>query len=128
MELAEDPGLYMNGTDVGIQLCRVVRLEADGTTTPLSDCIDGLRAVSPSGQWALTDDLRLVDVATGEQRYLAEVPVSPTPYGFDKVHWDGEDSLLFPVGALLVRCSTSTATCERATRSEQLPRGSVSLP
>jgi hypothetical protein len=127
-ELADDPGLYVNGTDVGIQRCRVVRLLADGTTTPLSGCIDGLRSVSPSGQWALTDDLRLVDVATGEQSYLAGTPVSPTPYGFDKVHWDGEDSLLFPVGSLLVRCTTSTATCERATRSEQLPQGSVSLP
>ena len=126
--LAQLPGTFANGTDVGLKGCHVVRLSTEGTTATLSECIDGLRAVSPSGRWALTDDLRLVDVATGASRYLAGSAVHPIPYAFDKVRWDGDQSLMFPVGALLVRCDTSTVTCERATDEHELQDGRLALP
>jgi len=127
VDLDRDPGSYPNGTDVGYHGCRVVRLSAAGVT-PMSDCISGLRSVSPSGRWALTDDLRLVDVGTGESRYLAGAPVDPEPYAYDKVWWDGDDSLLVPVFAQLVRCDTATLTCERATAGDELQDGRFALP
>ncbi len=127
VDLDGDPGIYPNGTDVGYRGCRVVRLSADGVT-PISDCIDGLRSVSPSGRWALTADLRLVDVTTGESRYLAGGPVHPEPYSYDKAWWDGDDSVLIPVFAHLVRCDTATGACERATEGDELRAGRFALP
>jgi hypothetical protein len=122
------PGRFANGTDIGLKHCSVVRLTSAGTTTPLSSCIEGVRSVSPAGGWALTRDLRLVEVATGRSRFLAQVPVDPRPSAYDTVWWDGETSLLFPVGVHLVRCDTATATCERATDGTELRDGVLALP
>jgi hypothetical protein len=114
VDLDGDPGVYPNGTDIGLHGCRAVRLSASGAT-PVSDCIQGVRSISPSGRWALTADLRLVDVETGDSRYLAGAPVKPLPFAYDKVHWDGDESLLLPVFGRLVRCGTVTGECTRAT-------------
>jgi hypothetical protein len=120
--LPDFPGQFPNGTDIGLDGCEVVRLDATGATTPISQClVDGqrrssfLRSVSPSGRWALSRDLGLVDTVTGETRYLAGAPVDPSPYAFDKVWWDGDSHLLLPIFGRLVRCDTATASCELAT-------------
>jgi hypothetical protein len=121
-QLAGFPGIFPNGTDVGMRAqdgndaCGdVLHMSGSGAVTALSSgCIPRLWAVSPSGRWALTYDLRLVDVRTGRSRFLAGGPAGPPLDAGDKVRWDGERSLLFPVGTQLVRCHTATATCERA--------------
>jgi hypothetical protein len=126
-EVAAYPGVFPNGTDVGIDDCGVVWLTTS-VSTPLSECRDDLRSVSPTGRWSLTNDLRLVEIATGDSRYLAGGPVRPVPDANDKVHWDGDGTLLFPVGALLVRCDAATAMCERATDGHELKDGRLALP
>jgi len=121
------PGSFKNGTDIGIKHCSVVKLTRAGRTTPLSTCIHGVRSVSPSGRWALTRDLHLVEVASGRSRALTPAPLDPLPGAYEKVWWDGESSLVLPIGPRLVRCATATARCERASDPE--PRaGGLSLP
>jgi hypothetical protein len=123
--LAADPGVFGHGSDVAMDACsNVVRLAADGTTSPVSPhCLGSLWAVSPSGRWAITPDLELVDVSTGAARSLADRSIVAV-HRYDRVWWNGDDSVLFPAGDWLVRCEIETAACEQVAG----PLTSLSLP
>lgn len=126
--LAAFPGSFASGTDIGIKHCSIVRLTRSGRTSPLSACIEGVRWVSPTGRWALTRDLRLVEVASGRSRTLTPAPVDPLPGAYVQVWWEGDRSLLVPIGTHLVRCVTATARCERAADTPGLRDGVLALP
>jgi hypothetical protein len=123
--LTGDPGVFAQGSDVAMDSCsNLVRLAADGTTSPVSPhCLGRLWAVSPSGRWAITPALELLDVSTGEVRPLADRSIVPV-HRYDRVWWNGDDTVLFPAGDWLVRCDIGTAACEQVAG----PVTSLSLP
>lgn len=123
--LSSDPGVFASGSDVAFDECgTVTRLGADGTLTRISPhCVLGAWSVSPSGHWAITPDLQLVDVTTGAERSLADRGVSPA-HRYQKVWWNGDDTVLFPAGDRLVRCEVETAACEQVAG----PDKGLSLP
>jgi hypothetical protein len=123
--LAADPGVFADGSDIAMDSCSsLVRLAADGTTSPVSPhCPGRLWAVSPSGRWAITPDLELVDVSSGEARRLADRSIVPV-HRYDRVWWNGDDSVLFPAGDWLVRCDIEAVACEQVAG----PLPSLSLP
>ena len=123
--LRSNPGEFATGSDVAIDVCsNVVRLTADGTITRLSSgCGRGLWSVSASGRWAITPDLRIIDVATGVARRFSDRRAT-VAYRYQNVWWDGDQSVLFPADDWLVRCYVDTATCEQIAG----PENSLSLP
>lgn len=125
-----NPGAYPDGTDIGIRASddgctEVVEIHPEGAVTPVSGrCFHGLLTVSPEGSRVVTADLRVLDVATGQARQLADPPLSSEIYSFEDVTWvdDTEFLLPVPVGtdgarARVVRCNTTTVRCEAATGS-----------
>jgi hypothetical protein len=118
--LGSDPGVFDTGSDLAVDQCgTITRLGADGTLTRVSPhCVLGSWSMSPSGRWVVTPALTLVDVATGQTRDLADREVSPA-HRYQRVWWNGDDSVLFREGDWLVRCDLTTFSCERAAGPEK---------
>jgi hypothetical protein len=76
----------------------------------------GSWSLSPTGRWVITPALKLVDVATGEERDLADRAVSPA-HRYERVWWNGDDSVLFPAGDWLVRCPYRLGRSRRLAKS-----------
>ncbi len=99
-----NPGAYVHGTDVGLREGRsgcteVVRIDTAGVVRQLgSDCVPDLLSISPDGSEAVTTDLRVVDVETGETTNLSETPLDHL-YGFLDVDWLDNDEFLVSVPA-----------------------------
>ena len=110
----------------------MVQLDAEATITVIYQICDGtsLKTVSPGGRWAITADLRLIDLHSGTIAPLDNANVSRMNVWKDS-RWLSEDQVLLtitppeadgpPTRALLVRCQLPTNTCERATQALSVP-------
>lgn len=108
-----------------------------GTRTPLS--------VSPDGHLAVTSRLHLVDAATGAITDPLNLPATVAAGWNRDVWWEGNNTVLFPLfgqalsrddqgqidgprSAVLVRCTVTTGTCQRAgTRLQLSPSEDLQL-
>jgi hypothetical protein len=138
------PGFYSNGSDYGLrneQGCSaMVQISPQATvTTRYKTCQgDRLITVSPTGEWAVTNHLRLINTHTGANRPLSHTAVAPRLVGSES-RWIGDDEVLLtfhpeatvgfaPTKELVLRCRPADATCERATKTlHSPPTGGIDL-